>query len=63
MDELLKAKTTDTDGSLGVLEATPESVNDGRWRRGLEWPAVLWIGVLHLGALTAPLAVDKKSEE
>ncbi len=24
------------------------------WRQGLQWPAVLWIGFLHLGALAAP---------
>ena len=24
------------------------------WKYGLEWPAVLWIGSLHLGALAAP---------
>lgn len=34
-----------TDGSIGA---------EGKWKRGLEWPAVLWIGILHLGALAAP---------
>src|SRR5690349_21289854 len=24
------------------------------WKDGLEWPAVLWIGSLHLGCLLAP---------
>ena len=26
-----------------------------RWKLGLEWPAVLWLGFVHLGALAAPL--------
>ena len=32
----------------------PVGREDGRWRQGLEWPAVLWIVFLHLGALAAP---------
>ena len=27
---------------------------ESRWKNGLEWPAVIWIGTLHLGALAAP---------
>jgi stearoyl-CoA desaturase (delta-9 desaturase) len=27
---------------------------ESKWKNGLEWPAVLWIGFLHLGALAAP---------
>jgi stearoyl-CoA desaturase (delta-9 desaturase) len=40
-------------------ETSPESpvsssAPAGRWRNGLEWPAVLWIGLIHVGALAAP---------
>jgi len=55
MNELLSAETTDIDRSLANPEAASDSVVDGRWSGGLEWPAVLWIGGLHLGALAAPL--------
>ncbi len=61
MDELFNAEITNGDCSLPILEVTPQSVVDGRWTRGLEWPAVLWIGVLHLGALTAPLCFTWKA--
>lgn len=39
---------------------TPDAAADSafgrqqRWQRGLQWPAVLWIALLHLGALAAP---------
>ena len=26
----------------------------GRWSRGIDWPTLLWIAVIHLGALVAP---------
>ena len=55
MVELLNAEITESDCPLPMLEATGQSDVDERWRRGLEWPAVLWIGGLHLGALAAPL--------
>ena len=64
MGQLLNTEITDVDCSLPVLEAAPleaapldeapQSVVDGRWKQGLEWPAVLWIGMLHVGALAAP---------
>ena len=46
-------------GSLETsLETTassaPTPVVESRWKNGLEWPAVLWIGGLHVGALAAP---------
>ena len=50
-----KSKITNRNRSLPVSQETSESAVDGRWSRGLEWPAVLWIGGLHLGALAAPL--------
>lgn len=28
--------------------------DDSKWKNGLEWPAVIWIGFLHLGTLAAP---------
>ncbi len=31
-----------------------ESGTASHWKDGLEWPAVIWIGFLHLGALAAP---------
>ncbi len=34
--------------------ATPRVRKNQHWEHGLEWPAVLWIGSLHLGALAAP---------
>lgn len=33
--------------------AAPET-EPNPWRQGLEWPAVLWIATIHLGALAAP---------
>lgn len=54
MVELLNAEITETDCPIPNLEATGQSVVYGRWKQGLEWPAVLWIGGLHLGALAAP---------
>lgn len=32
-----------------------------RWKYGLEWPAFLWISILHVGALAAPFYFDWKS--
>jgi stearoyl-CoA desaturase (delta-9 desaturase) len=54
MVELLNAEITKTNSPIPNPEATGQSVVDGRWMQGLEWPAVLWIGGLHLGALAAP---------
>ena len=25
-----------------------------RWSNGLDWPAVVWLGLVHVGALAAP---------
>ena len=47
----------DTDAGLqtGVAQGTKvELKKESKWKNGLEWPAVLWIGFLHLGALAAP---------
>ena len=55
MEKLIDAEITDSDRLHPIPEAAPQSVVDGRWKRGLEWPAALWIGLLHLGALTGPL--------
>jgi len=30
------------------------SLLENRWKKGLDWPVVLWIGSLHAGALAAP---------
>jgi sn-2 palmitoyl-lipid 9-desaturase len=42
-----------------VSKERDEAVPD-RWSRGLEWPAVLWIGFLHAGALAAPFCFTWK---
>lgn len=34
--------------------AQSDAVDNNKWKDGLEWSAVLWIGFLHLGALLAP---------
>jgi stearoyl-CoA desaturase (delta-9 desaturase) len=34
--------------------ADSASAHPQRWQRGLQWPAVLWIALLHFGALAAP---------
>ncbi|MBX7165710.1 MAG: fatty acid desaturase [Pirellulales bacterium] len=35
--------------------AAPEARNASlRWRNGMDWPVILWIGFLHVGALAAP---------
>ena len=55
MGKILSAEFASALDALSILKAIPQGHVDRRWTRGLEWPAVLWIGVLHLGALTAPL--------
>ncbi len=40
------------EAGLETHEVSPARVNP--WKNGLEWPAVLWIGIIHLGALAAP---------
>lgn len=37
--------------SEGELESP---ASESKWKNGLEWPAVIWIGFVHLGALAAP---------
>jgi sn-2 palmitoyl-lipid 9-desaturase len=32
----------------------------GRWSNGLDWPAVFWIGLIHVGALAAPFCFTWK---
>jgi fatty-acid desaturase len=54
MNESVIAEVADTGSSPAVEETSPQPAIEGRWSQGLEWPAVLWIGVLHLGALAAP---------
>lgn len=43
-------------GATSSHKNSDQSVITGgsKWKNGLEWPAVLWIGFLHLGALAAP---------
>jgi stearoyl-CoA desaturase (delta-9 desaturase) len=45
---------TDSSISGGVGGQTANNPAEGRWQLGLEWPAVIWITFLHLGALAAP---------
>ncbi len=33
---------------------SPPADQPGRWSNGLEWPTVIWIGLVHVGALAAP---------
>jgi stearoyl-CoA desaturase (delta-9 desaturase) len=44
------------DWATGSQAENAQSVitGDSKWKDGLEWPAVLWIGFLHVGALAAP---------
>ena len=47
----------DTDAGLqtgGAQVTKIEAKKESKWKNGLEWPAVIWIGFLHLGALAAP---------
>jgi len=37
-----------------IAEANGGIVTENKWARGLEWPAVIWIGFLHVGMLLAP---------
>ncbi|MFQ5734796.1 MAG: fatty acid desaturase, partial [Planctomycetaceae bacterium] len=60
MGKAYNAAIADGDRPLTAPEATPRPAVDGRWARGLEWPAVLWIGGLHLGALAAPFCFTWK---
>ena len=41
-----------------IAEAAPNA--DVRWKNGLEWTAVLWLGFLHLGVLAAPFCFTWK---
>ena len=43
-------------GDTGSLAgcAQSDAVKKSQWKDGLEWPAVIWIGFLHVGALLAP---------
>lgn len=38
------------------IDASPAA----RWRHGLDWPTLIWIAVIHVGALTAPLVFTWK---
>jgi sn-2 palmitoyl-lipid 9-desaturase len=43
--------------------AAPDAVADARaarWQNGLDWSAVIWLGVIHVGALAAPLVFTWK---
>ena len=40
--------------SSGIAVESGVPAAESKWKNGLEWPAVLWIGFLHLGALAAP---------
>lgn len=44
------------DGATGLQRISGRGTitTGSKWKNGLEWPAVLWIGFLHLGALAAP---------
>lgn len=55
MSELLNAEIAESDLRPPISEPAAENpAADARWKLGLEWPAVLWIGGLHVGALAAP---------
>ena len=61
MADLLNAEITDVDPATSTAGTAPDTagtapkpVPEGRWSQGLEWPAVLWLGMLHVGALAAP---------
>ncbi|NQT38355.1 MAG: fatty acid desaturase [Planctomycetes bacterium] len=39
---------------------SPSDEKPGRWSNGLDWPSVLWIGLIHLGALASVLCFTWK---
>jgi stearoyl-CoA desaturase (delta-9 desaturase) len=46
-------------GLVTELEPPPPAI--GRWTRGVEWPAALWIATVHLGVLAAPFVFTWKA--
>jgi sn-2 palmitoyl-lipid 9-desaturase len=36
-----------------AMQAAQTETRENRWKRGLDWPVILWIAVLHVGALSA----------
>lgn len=48
----LETSTSDTESDSEVHELSASERNP--WKNGLEWPATIWIGLIHLGALAAP---------
>ncbi|MCA9071717.1 MAG: fatty acid desaturase, partial [Planctomycetaceae bacterium] len=43
---------TESEAISEVHEMSPTERNP--WKNGLEWPATIWIGLIHVGALAAP---------
>lgn len=67
VDVLDRHGRVDVDLANGIVGYAPDAVADEqvaaaerRWRQGLDWPVVIWIGVLHLGALAAPFCFTWK---
>jgi len=54
MHELLETTDGDALPVLTLSDPAAKPTIQHRWALGLEWPAVLWISLLHLGALAAP---------
>lgn len=59
MEDLIQLDAPEGDAQTSTLPAGPTS-NESHWSKGVEWPAAIWIGTLHVGALAAPLCFTWK---
>ena len=48
--------STESFGTLGDVVGEPAAVGGpkNRWPDGIDWPTVIWLTALHVGALAAP---------
>src|SRR6185312_10431704 len=51
--EQARARSGQVVRSSAAREAAAVDSSANRWKRGYDWPVILWIGALHLGALGA----------
>ncbi len=55
-------KTNDIDSSVPMtIDNRPTSNTSETWKLGLDWPVVIWIGVIHLFAIAAPFFIRWQS--
>jgi sn-2 palmitoyl-lipid 9-desaturase len=50
----LLAERGDFASETDKLYTVPVELQENRWAKGLDWPIVIWIGLVHVGILAAP---------